>query len=130
MSSWVDGEKKGLIPLDQKGLADQVATYQLLTSDLIAIPPITPFVIQQKPVLAQLTTSADLEETENIDPKTIVKTQPVRLVRSELPMNFDVVSLSRDVAVEETTLAQLESGRSAPEAYAEDEDNDGGEDEE
>lgn len=120
MYSRSDGEKKGVIPVDQREMAAQMSTYNLLKNfqsrSLLPVeqggapfmPAIQPFTTVRKPLLAGLLANDDLDFMENVDPKLVRVTTSVRLTRDEAPMAFDVISLSRNVAEEETTLAQLE----------------------
>ena len=127
MHARIDGEKKGLIPLTQEQMAGQIATYQILkdmttlsqqppqpgaVAVLPVVPATQPFTIERPAILAALQSPAEVSEVENLEPGTrITKTELVRLVRDEQPLTFDVISLSRNVAAEETTLAQTDWGQ-------------------
>jgi hypothetical protein len=93
------------------------------------IPKVTPFVSQKQPAQVHILQDADVEVMENLNPQVaIVRTQPLRLTRAELPLTFDVVSLSRGEAEEETTVAQTQVGEAEEDDDENDEeDNDGGE---
>ena len=104
--------------------------------NLPIIPKVTPFQIPlnadpSKRPLELIRNKADQEDSENLAPGTeIVMTKPIRLIRAEQPMTFDVVSLSRSVAEEETTRIQIDWGQLETGDDALENERDGGEDEE
>lgn len=127
-------EKKGLVPISQEQAAGLIGTYRVLAAIQAempgSVPRAVPFVATKPPAQVLVLTANDLDVTENLNPQTaaaIVRTQPVRLTRAELPLTFDVVSLSRGAAEEETTIAQTQVGEMAEDNDQRDEDDGGGE---
>lgn len=101
-------EKKGLTRLSDEDFVAQASTYDALVKlktdyekeNKAVIQAPVPFDIIRKPVLQ--TFSSDNRETEVFDPSVkIYQTRPVELKRSENPITFDVITLSRDVTEED-----------------------------
>lgn len=94
------------------------------------MPKAIPFVAAKPPAQQLVLDAGDLDVAENLNPQTaaaITRTQPIRLTRAELPLTFDVVSLSRGAAEEETTIAQTQVGEMEEDNDERDEDDGGGE---
>ncbi len=117
-------EKKGLASVTQEDILNQGKSFQILS----VLPPITvvPFRIERKPVLPNLLSPNDIDETENVDPTDMKQTEAVKLVRAEKPITFDVISLTRATAGEENPNA-VEFGEEAIIEEEGAEDDQGGE---
>jgi len=110
MCSGLDDEKKGLIPASADQLQGLIGTYQILSiiQERTPLVRVEPYISEQKSSKAALLDPNDLQALENIDPSQIVMTTEVKLMRAELPLTFDVVSLTRGAAEDETTISQTQ----------------------
>lgn len=111
----------------------QSNTFQLLSAIQGTSPKVNAYTIQRKPVIPEILDADQVEEMENLDPSVsanLIRTQPHKLTRAEFPLSFDVVALSRNIAEEESTIAQTQLGEAQEDNDYEDDENDGAEREE
>ena len=117
-----------MIPLSQEALALQLETYKLLAiSQSQNNIDVVKFETAPYPVLNDILNQENVEDIENIKiGEKIINTVPLKLTRAKTNIDFDVVMLSRDVADEESTIAQTQSGQLDVREESEDEsyDND------
>lgn len=124
MSARTDGEKKGLDKVTPEILLGQEQTLRLLTQIQGTSPKAVKFEINRKPVLADITNPSNMQDTETIAPASfpLKETIPVKLTRVEIPLSFDVVTLTRKIAEEEKSISQTQF-----EAAGNDEEDEGDE---
>lgn len=129
MSPWTDGEKKGLTVPSETVIKNQGLLYVMLAGLAATSPKVVKVQIERKPVLADILNTSNVAVGETLSNQVALElkeTKPLALNRAEQPIFFDIVSLTRNIAEEQVSIAPTQFGESR-EAEGDDYDQDEGE---